>query len=118
MDRGQGRRVGLVVETSEEGNPRKSFDINLYKSELTMADIDPLLRGLGRHYGLPDEQWIRAAKDTGLIFVSNEKTNNIIVLDPKTYKVVKDLKVSRRPRDSTRYEYIGSRSSYMPCVAR
>ena len=23
-----------------------------------------------------------AAKDTGLIFVSNEKTNNIIVIDP------------------------------------
>ena len=39
------------------------------------------------------------AKDTGLIFVSNEKTNNIIVLDPKTYKVVKDIKVARRPRD-------------------
>src|SRR5262249_53404092 len=40
-----------------------------------------------------------AAKDTGLVFVSNEKSNNVIVLDPKTYKVVKDLKVSRRPRD-------------------
>jgi YVTN family beta-propeller protein len=40
-----------------------------------------------------------AAKDTGLIFVSNEKTNNLIVLDPKTYQVVKDIKVSRRPRD-------------------
>src|SRR3954453_23016855 len=39
------------------------------------------------------------AKDTGLIFVSNEKTNNLIVLDPKTYQVVKDLKTSRRPRD-------------------
>ena len=39
------------------------------------------------------------AKDTGLIFVSNEKTNNLIVLDPKTYKVVKDIKTSRRPRD-------------------
>jgi len=39
------------------------------------------------------------AKDTGLVFVSNEKTNNIIVIDPKTYKVVKDLKTSRRPRD-------------------
>ena len=38
-------------------------------------------------------------KDTGLIFVSNEKSNNLIVLDPKTYQVVKDLKVSRRPRD-------------------
>ena len=40
-----------------------------------------------------------AAKDTGLIFVSNEKSNNIIVLEPKTYKVVKDIKTSRRPRD-------------------
>src|SRR5258708_12270485 len=40
-----------------------------------------------------------AAKDTGLIFVSNEKTNNLIIIDPKTNKLVKDLKVSRRPRD-------------------
>ena len=40
-----------------------------------------------------------SAKDTGLVFVSNEKTNNIIVIDPKTYKVVKDLRTSRRPRD-------------------
>ena len=40
-----------------------------------------------------------AAKDTGLIFVSNEKTNNIIVIDPKTYKVTADIKVARRPRD-------------------
>jgi len=39
------------------------------------------------------------AKDTGLVFVSNEKTNNLIVIDPKTNKVVKDLKTSRRPRD-------------------
>ncbi len=36
---------------------------------------------------------------TGYIFVSNEKTNNIIVLDPKDYSVVKDIKTSRRPRD-------------------
>src|SRR5580698_4415414 len=39
------------------------------------------------------------AKDTGLIYVSNEKTNNIIVIDPKTDKVVGDIPVSRRPRD-------------------
>src|SRR6202163_4713919 len=39
------------------------------------------------------------AKDTGLIFVSNEKTNNLIVIDPKTRQIVKDLKTSRRPRD-------------------
>ena len=40
-----------------------------------------------------------AAKDTGLIFVSNEKTNNIIVIDPKTYKITADIKVAHRPRD-------------------
>jgi YVTN family beta-propeller protein len=39
-------------------------------------------------------------KNTGLLFVSNEKTNNlIIIIDPKTNKVVKDLRTSRRPRD-------------------
>ena len=40
-----------------------------------------------------------AAKDTGLIFVSNEKSNNIIVIDPNSDKVVYDIKVGRRPRD-------------------
>jgi YVTN family beta-propeller protein len=39
------------------------------------------------------------AKDTGLTYVSNEKSNNILVVDPKTYKVVNDIAVSRRPRD-------------------
>jgi len=39
------------------------------------------------------------AKETGLIFVSNEKTNNVIAIDPATYKVVQDIKVARRPRD-------------------
>src|SRR5580692_12216007 len=39
------------------------------------------------------------AKDTGMVYVSNEKSNNIIVIDPKTYKIVNDIAVSRRPRD-------------------
>jgi YVTN family beta-propeller protein len=39
------------------------------------------------------------AKDTRLVFVSNERTNNLIIIDPKTNTVVKDLKTSRRPRD-------------------
>ena len=33
------------------------------------------------------------AKESGLIFVSNEKSNNLIVLDPKTYKIVRHFKV-------------------------
>jgi DNA-binding beta-propeller fold protein YncE len=38
-----------------------------------------------------------AAKDTGLIFVSNEKSNNIIVIDPNS-SGGHDIKVGRRPR--------------------
>ena len=48
----------LYMEAAEEGNSRTAFDINLYKSELTMRDIDPFLRGLGRHYGLPDVEFL------------------------------------------------------------
>ncbi len=38
------------------------------------------------------------AKDTGLIFVSNEKSNEVIVLSPD-YKIIKHIKTARRPRD-------------------
>ena len=40
-----------------------------------------------------------AAKDSGLVFVSNEKTNNIVVIDPASFKIVKDIKTCRRPCD-------------------
>jgi PQQ-dependent catabolism-associated beta-propeller protein len=41
-----------------------------------------------------------AAKGTGYVFVSNEKTNSIVVIDPKQdYKVIKVIATSRRPRD-------------------
>jgi PQQ-dependent catabolism-associated beta-propeller protein len=40
------------------------------------------------------------AAGTGYLFVSNERSNNILVFDPaKDYAVVKDIKTSRRPRD-------------------
>ncbi len=39
------------------------------------------------------------AKETGLIFVSNEKSDSISVIDPKSLEVVKIIKTSRRPRD-------------------
>jgi YVTN family beta-propeller protein len=38
------------------------------------------------------------AKDSGRIFVSNEKSNNLLVLDPKTDKIVKEIRTARRPR--------------------
>jgi PQQ-dependent catabolism-associated beta-propeller protein len=41
-----------------------------------------------------------SAKGTGYVFVSNEKTNNIAVLDPKQdYKILKWIATSQRPRD-------------------
>lgn len=39
-----------------------------------------------------------SAKDTGQIFVSTEKGNEVVVLD-KDYNIVKRIKTSRRPRD-------------------
>ena len=40
------------------------------------------------------------AKGTGYVFVSNEKTNNIAVLDPKQdYRVINWIETSHRPRD-------------------
>jgi YVTN family beta-propeller protein len=40
------------------------------------------------------------AKDTGYVFVSNEKTSNIAVIDPEqNYKIIQWIPTSRRPRD-------------------
>lgn len=38
------------------------------------------------------------AKDTGYLFISSEKDNNISVLDGKTYKVIKRIGTAARPR--------------------
>jgi PQQ-dependent catabolism-associated beta-propeller protein len=40
-----------------------------------------------------------AAAGTGYIFVSNERSNDISVLAPDTYALVKSIPTSRRPRD-------------------
>lgn len=42
----------LYFEATEEGNPRKSFDINLYLADLRMAEIYPLLLKMARHYSI------------------------------------------------------------------
>ncbi len=47
----------FYVETTEDGNPRKSFDMNLYDAALTLGSIEPLLMRMGDHYGLPREQF-------------------------------------------------------------
>ncbi len=50
------RRIGkddsfVYVEAAEEGNPRKSFDLNLYKARLAVSELAAPLSGLARRYG-------------------------------------------------------------------
>ncbi len=40
-----------------------------------------------------------SAKNTGLIFVSNEKTHDLTVIDPETLEVINSIPTSKRPRD-------------------
>jgi PQQ-dependent catabolism-associated beta-propeller protein len=43
---------------------------------------------------------VATAAGTGYIFVSNERTHNVLVFDPASdYQIVKDIPTSRRPRD-------------------
>jgi hypothetical protein len=43
----------LYLEVTEEGNPRLSFDINMYRANLQLAELYPLLLRIGRQYSLP-----------------------------------------------------------------
>jgi len=45
------------LEVTEEGTPRKSFDVNLYSASLTMGDIRPLLLPLAARYRLSVEDF-------------------------------------------------------------
>ena len=45
----------LYLEVTEEGNPRRSFDINVYRANLSLADLNPLLSKMCQHYSIPIE---------------------------------------------------------------
>jgi hypothetical protein len=45
------------LEVTEEGNPRRSFDINVYKAGLRLEDIGPHLTRAARHYAVPAEKF-------------------------------------------------------------
>lgn len=45
----------LYVEASESDNPRRSFDVNLYKTGLLVGDVVPQLREAGSRLGVPEE---------------------------------------------------------------
>ena len=42
----------LYEEVSEAGNPRRSWDVNLYKTGLLVRDAAPELEAIGRHFGV------------------------------------------------------------------
>jgi hypothetical protein len=48
------QRIGedsfVYVEAAEEGNPRRSFDLNLYKARLQVRDLEAPLAALARQY--------------------------------------------------------------------
>ena len=45
----------IYMEVSEEGTARRSYDMNLYKAELTLAAIEPALREAASRYAVPRE---------------------------------------------------------------
>ena len=47
----------IYLEVSEENNPRKSFDINLYKARLPLKELYPLLSKMRQHYAISSEQF-------------------------------------------------------------
>lgn len=57
-------RVGddrfLYFETTEDDNPRNSFDINLYNARLRLEEIYPSLLKICEHFALPSEAFHRA----------------------------------------------------------
>ena len=41
------------VEVTEEGNPRRSYDVNLYKAGYRVEDMHPFLLKAAQHYAIP-----------------------------------------------------------------
>lgn len=46
----------LYLEVSEQGNPRSSYDINLYKSAISVSDCAEQLRSAGAYFDIAQEQ--------------------------------------------------------------
>lgn len=55
----------LYLEVSEEGNPRSSFDVNLYKSGLTVSDVATPLEHAARNFGVPEESLLAETRRLG-----------------------------------------------------
>lgn len=46
----------FFLEVSEEGSPRRSFDVNAYAAGLAVREVVPVLRSLARAYGLDNQE--------------------------------------------------------------
>lgn len=55
----------VYVEAAEEGNPRKSFDLNFYKAGLRVRDLLPALSALCREYAIDAAELARIAAQAG-----------------------------------------------------
>jgi hypothetical protein len=53
----------VYVEATEDGNPRKSFDLNLYKAGLKVSQLYPVLTALCEHYAIPRKDFDTFAAD-------------------------------------------------------
>ena len=42
----------LYLEADEEGNPRRSFDVNLLQSKVLLSELHPVWTGMCEHYGV------------------------------------------------------------------
>jgi len=45
------------LEVTEKDNPRRSFDINIYKAGLRLKEIYPLLLRIYQHYSIPENKF-------------------------------------------------------------
>lgn len=43
----------LYLEVAEDGNPRRSFDLNIYRADLRVAELYPYLCRMGRYFRVP-----------------------------------------------------------------
>ena len=55
----------VYVEATEEGNPRKSFDLNLYKAGLRVNELLPVLSNLCRDYAIGADALQRVEAQAG-----------------------------------------------------
>jgi hypothetical protein len=47
----------FYVEVEEENNPRRSFDMNMYRAKLRLEELYPLLLDMCQHYSIPPEEF-------------------------------------------------------------